>query len=97
MWFRQGRQLKTTVTIRGFLQSSPTGGLPTLRLSASPQAPASTLAVSVSIINTSGSRSETYSMPAGSSVELYTLSAGDTRASIVGVSHTEDSSCTYTF
>lgn len=92
-----GGAVKTTVTIREFLQSSPTGGLSTLRLSASPQAPASTLAVSVSIINISGSRTETYSMPAGSSVELYTLSAGDTRASIVGVSPTEDSSCTYTF
>lgn len=85
------------MTIRGFLQSSSTGGAPTLRLSASPQAPASTLEVSVSIINTSGSRTETYSMPAGSSVELYTLSAGDTRVSIVDVSPTEDSSCTYTF
>lgn len=92
-----GGAVKTTVTIRGFLQSSPTGGLPTLRLSASPQAPASTLAVSVSIINISGSRSETYSMPAGSRSELYTLSDGDTRVSIVGVSPTKDSSCTYTF
>lgn len=92
-----GGVTKTTVTIRGILQSSATGGLPTLRLTASPQAPASTLEVSVSIINTSGSRTEIYSMPAGSSVELYTLSAGDTRVSIVGVSPTEDSSCTYTF
>lgn len=91
-----GGVAKTTVTIRGFLQSSSTGGAPTLRLSASPQAPASTLEVSVSIINTSGSRTETYSMPAGSSVELYTLSAGDTRVSIVDVSPTEDSSCIYT-
>lgn len=85
------------MTIRGILQSSTTGGLPTLRLTASPKAPASTLEVSVSVISTSGSRTETYSMPAGSSVELYTLSAGDTRVSIVGVSPTEDSSCTYTF
>lgn len=85
------------MTIRGFLQSSATGGLPTLRLTASPQAPASTLEVSVSIINTSGSRTEIYFMPAGSSAELYTLSAGDTRVSIVGVSPTEDGSCTYTF
>lgn len=86
------------MTIRGILQSSTTGGLPTLRLTASPKAPASTLEVTVSVINkTSGSRTEAYSMPAGSSSELYTLSDGDTRVSIVGVSPTEDSSCTYTF
>lgn len=93
-----GGVTKTTVTIRGILQSSATGGLPTLRLTASPQAPASTLEVTVSVINkTSGSRVETYSIAAGSSVELYTLSDGDTRVSIVDVSPTEDSSCTYTF
>lgn len=92
-----GEAVKTTVTIRGILQSSATGGLPTLRLTASPKAPASTLEVSVFVISTSGSRTEAYSMPAGSRVELYTLSAGDTRVSIVGVSPTEDSSCTYTF
>lgn len=86
------------MTIRGVLQSSATGGLPTLRLTASPKAPASTLEVTVSVINkTSGSRVETYSIAAGSSVELYTLSDGDTRVSIVDVSPTEDSSCTYTF
>lgn len=93
-----GGVTKTTVTIRGILQSSATGGLPTLRLTASPQAPASTLEVTVSVINkTSGSRVETYSIAAGSRVELYTLSDGDTRVSIVDVSPTEDSSCTYTF
>jgi len=93
-----GGVTKTTVTIRGILQSSATGGLPTLRLTASPKAPASTLEVTVSVINkTSGSRVETYSIAAGSSVELYTLSDGDTRVSIVDVSPTEDSSCTYTF
>lgn len=93
-----GGVTKTTVTIRGILQSSTTGVLPTLRLTASPKAPASTLEVTVSVINkTSGSRVETYSIAAGSSVELYTLSDGDTRVSIVDVSPTEDSSCTYTF
>lgn len=86
------------MTIRAFLQSSSTGGLPTLRLNTSPQAPASTLEVTVSVINkTSGSRIETYSIASGSSVELYTLSDGDNRVSIVDVAPTEDSSCTYTF
>lgn len=92
-----GEVTKTEVTIRGFLQSSATGGLPTLRLTASPQAPASTLEVTVSVINkNSGSRVETYLIASGSSVELYTLSDGDTRVSIVDVSPKEDSSCTYT-
>lgn len=96
--FQSGSGDKTTVTIMGILQSSATGGLPTLRLTAFPQAPASTLEVTVSVINkTSGSRVETYSIASGSSAELYTLSDGDTRVSIVDVSPTEDSSCTYTF